>query len=401
MNKQNYFLIKEKSFSTNEDLQSLTIDWLRFPLAIFVVFIHGFGMKELDFVQLHTSPFELESFYDYIRILFSRVLPQSAVPMFFMFSGFLFFKNVKTWDFSIYKNKLKKRFYTILIPYLIWNLFDVLYVLALKSLKVISAGASISSTIVTYLNNNGWLHIFWDNRLGGLNYINCLGQSIPWTGPHLIPLWFLRDLILVFIFTPIIYRFIKKYKFYSVIFLALCYLSQIWINLPGFSITCTFWFSLGAYFSIHGKNMILNLYGYRKYAYVLFFILLLPMIWYGGKDGDAITPNLLAQSLYQFYIIASVISLIGLAVTLLKANMVKVYPRLASATFFIFLSHIFILNFLYKIVENLALGENYLILIVVYLIIPIITVSVSLFAFHILDKFSPKLLSILTGNRRA
>lgn len=49
---------------------------------------------------------------------------QVAVPMFFALSGMLFFRNYKPED---YLKKLKKRFHSLVIPYLSWNVLTVIF----------------------------------------------------------------------------------------------------------------------------------------------------------------------------------------------------------------------------------------------------------------------------------
>lgn len=117
MSKASYFFKDSKSYSEGSNLQSLVIDWLRFPLAIAVVFIHSFGSKEIDLYYLHANPFSPESIYDFLRIALSNVGTHFAVPVFFMFSGFLFFYKAKDFNLSLYKQKLRKRFKTLFIPY--------------------------------------------------------------------------------------------------------------------------------------------------------------------------------------------------------------------------------------------------------------------------------------------
>lgn len=57
-------------------LQSQTIDWLRFPLAVAVVFIHSFGYPltyTLPALNIHS--FSGMDVYNVIRICFSHVEP--------------------------------------------------------------------------------------------------------------------------------------------------------------------------------------------------------------------------------------------------------------------------------------------------------------------------------------
>lgn len=47
-----------------------------------------------------------------------------AVPFFFFISGYLFFTNYKNGK-EFYFYKWRKRFYTLLVPYIFWNLLTI------------------------------------------------------------------------------------------------------------------------------------------------------------------------------------------------------------------------------------------------------------------------------------
>ena len=99
---------------------------LRFPLAILVVFVHGFG-AEIDVSELHASGLTGLALYDYIRLFFSVVIARSAVPLFFIISGYLLFLKVDDYSKSVYMAKLKKRWHSLVIPYLLWLVLFILW----------------------------------------------------------------------------------------------------------------------------------------------------------------------------------------------------------------------------------------------------------------------------------
>ena len=53
-----------------------------------------------------------------------------AVPVFFVLSGYFFFRGMDVLTLDVYKKKLTTRFRTLFIPYMIWNCFPVLFVVA-------------------------------------------------------------------------------------------------------------------------------------------------------------------------------------------------------------------------------------------------------------------------------
>ena len=94
---------------STDDLLSKTIQFLRLPLIVGVVFIHTLNDSYGQFPV-----------YDWTRYLVNDELAHIAVPLFFFMSGFLFFYRTD-FSFATYKQKLIKRVHSLLIPYLLWN----------------------------------------------------------------------------------------------------------------------------------------------------------------------------------------------------------------------------------------------------------------------------------------
>lgn len=107
------------------NLQSKTIDFLRFPMMVMIVFIHIGISKQCD-----------NSIVTTIYTLFSQILSRIGVPLFFVFSGYLFFfskdNTQTTFNKNTYLYKLKKRAKTLLVPYLFWNALMIVFVLIMQ-----------------------------------------------------------------------------------------------------------------------------------------------------------------------------------------------------------------------------------------------------------------------------
>ena len=84
---------------------SESINMLRFPLAILVVFVHVFG-ADVDVSVLHASGLTGLAVYDYIRLFFSVVIARSAVPIFFIISGYLLFLKVEEYNKTVYISEI-------------------------------------------------------------------------------------------------------------------------------------------------------------------------------------------------------------------------------------------------------------------------------------------------------
>ena len=116
---------------------SQIIELYRFPLAVLVVFIHYTGVGGMIFTATNLCEVSGYDAYSFIRILFSRVISQVAVPAFFPISGYLFLQGLREWNWLTWWRKVERRIRSLLIPYLLWI---TMYVCYSRILHVIDGG---------------------------------------------------------------------------------------------------------------------------------------------------------------------------------------------------------------------------------------------------------------------
>lgn len=179
-------------------LQYKVFDWLRFPLIVGVVFIHSFGAP-FDISSLDIYHMDDIDYFNIFRVSISHVLTHVCVPVFFLISGYLFFRGLEKWDFAVYTQKLKRRFKTLLVPYLIWNTVSILLSLFFIFHKDGFEGVS------DFFNNKNIYQLYWDFHTWNTDRVNWLGLLHPDTSPYCPPLWFLRDLMVVCVFSPLLW----------------------------------------------------------------------------------------------------------------------------------------------------------------------------------------------------
>lgn len=139
-------MFKSNNRYTAAYIQSQTIDLLRFPLALAVIFIH---MNPVV-VNLNEANFQIlskEGLLNLIKITFSHVIGGIAVPCFFLISGLLFFSNYKNWNWEQYLNKLKNRVRTLLIPYLAWNITPWIMYIIMFIIQGVKNGSNRKSVV--------------------------------------------------------------------------------------------------------------------------------------------------------------------------------------------------------------------------------------------------------------
>lgn len=378
-------------------LQSASIDLLRFPLAIMVIFIH----MSPDVINLIDADFSLISghgIYNVTGILLSHVLTHIAVPTFYLISGYLFFINFQKWSWEGYKKKLNSRVKTLLVPYLLWNavpfLLTVLAMLAAVAIK----GKPIEG-VESFIAENNW-HIFYDCNEWGTTRINWLGEHLRMTGPYDSPLWFLRDLIVVTMMTPIIYYAIKKLGLFIISILFVAYISRIWTLLPGFHITAFFFFSTGAYFALNKMNIIQFADKYRLLFIPFCIILLVASTIYDGAN------TFIGQNIYLLFICTGVFTAFYVASKCIIKYNIRPNKMLVSSCFFIYAIHGVNFPFIgsplsltrrllhYVIPGNTGIEEGFC-----YLTSPIVTAFLCILLLMFARRFFPKITLYFSGNK--
>ena len=378
-------------------IQSESIDILRFPLAIMVIFIH----ENPNVINLIDADFSLLSghgFYNMTGILLSHVLTHIAVPTFFFISGFLFFINFQSWSWNVYKKKIRSRVKSLIIPYIIWN--SISFIL---TLSVMIAGGIIKGNpfynVLALLSKKSW-HIFYDCNEWGTTRTNWLGENLRMTGPYDFPLWFLRDLIVVTILTPIIYYAIKKLKLLIIGILFLAYISRIWTLLPGFQITAFFFFFTGAYFALNKLNII-QFANKNKILFVpICLILLVATVIYDSVSTE------IGQNIYPLFVCSGVFTAFYItSICVLNFN-VKPNKLLVSSCFFIYAFHTvelpligsplsFVSMVLHKIIPgNTGIEDG-----ICYLATPFLTAFLCIVVLMIARHLFPKVTLLFSGNK--
>lgn len=341
---------------------SAAITWLRFPLIFFIIMLHCYSTVGLP----GNHGFYFKTLYP-----FSLWLGETGVPGFFFISGFLFFLSNKR-----YQQKLNTRFHTLLIPYLLWNaLLLGLYILAyIAGYPQDINGKSIADyTLIDYLR------VFWDR--GSFDNGNFV--------PILCPFWYIRNLLIMSILSPLVYYIIKYVR--ELFLLAVLIW---WLLTPhnAFISQTVLFFSFGAYFSILNKNPLDIFMRYR-------IILIFACVFFAA--GDIIVHTLYATQInlqiHRMALIFNIPALFLLADYCCQHGINS--KLLPNAAFIVFSVHYPIVVIMRKVCA-VRFGETSdPIHILLYFICVFMATSVSLLIYQCLDRYMPKVKNILSGNR--
>lgn len=362
--------------------QSDIINFLKGLLPIMVVALHtSSSATELEFFG------SVESF---LRGLLYK-LGEAAVPAFFFISGYLFFKGLDRWNWSVWLGKLKKRVKTLFVPYILWMVifFFGLYLWSYTKSEI--PGISLS-TIKASFESAGGLRMFYDRPV--INGVNCLlGYYVPNDKPIDVPLWYVRDLMILFLLAPLIWAFLKFSKQYGLVLLLLTYMTGCGIPMSGFSTTGFFFLSCGAWLSMNNREFSDYLPKIRKWAYPV-SILLLVASFVIHKYGIWVE-----DTVVKLFIISFVIALFCIADAFIT-NGFRPVKLLTDSSFFTYSIH----NVLITEIANfllwrvLPITAEWMLVLKVFLR-PAVTVGLCLLLFVAMKKICPKTLGLLTGGR--
>lgn len=172
---------------------SRSIEHLRFPFAVAVVLIHA---GELNIwlpggeAGGGTGKGTRAEFATY---LLSQVLARVAVPSFFMISGFLLCASQPV-GWTAWCAKFRSRIRTLLIPFCFWNLIVLLLYVGGQAFE--PTRQFFSGRFLPLGQATAWDYA---NALFGFS-----GTPID------VPLWFVRDLLLLVVSTPVVAMLAKR-----------------------------------------------------------------------------------------------------------------------------------------------------------------------------------------------
>ena len=363
------------------ELCSQSLDLLRFPLAVFVLIGHLVGSQgEITY-----------SFFNGVRHIIFGFLVGQSVPAFFFISGLLFFWGGE-WTKEKYIQKLRKRVKTLFIPYIIWNSVAILL---LVSIKLLPCFQNVLSSPEATLNPtfSAFLSCYWiykGDLLPAVSH-NYLGS----TNPIDLPLWFVRDLMIVVLCTPLLYCGLKRMKFYLVLLLGILWFSLSYLELGHIQclLTAFFFFSWGAYMSVSSKNLSIEFGKYFKlsiFCYLALSSLYVVSVYY---------VPIASFTVKQLSILPGLLLAYNLASWLLQHKVCKLNTFLASSGFFIYVTHTLVCYRIHNVFLLLLKPHTGVSLVIVNVLSILFTVFFLLLVFYILRRYFPSFLRVVTGRK--
>jgi surface polysaccharide O-acyltransferase-like enzyme len=341
-------------------------------LVVLVVIVHSYNTGfNADPEGLHS----ISGINGFIQELICQGFNRIASPLFFIISGYLFFVNISG-NAGDFINKARKRFFTLIIPYIFWSVWGIVLYLFLQA--ALPASVSFSKGLIAHYNPVEILYtIFFD--------------PVPYQ------LWYVRDLTVFVILSPVLYYLLKYMKFFLVLILIMTWLLDV--DFVVFKNQSLLFFSLGAYISWYAGDL-----AGRKSKPV---VIVASVLW--------IVINLLKTILiykdYQNLNVLLVLHKSGIAAGITAINysynlfikdeekILKLkYFGIVSFSFFLFASHEPVCTILKKGLLMIS-GSGDMSLFLVFLLTPVLSIVLCLSAGYTLKRYLPKFYGTITGWR--
>lgn len=379
------------------EIQSTAFDILRFPMSLLVVYAHmspaTVAPMEADFDML-----SLKGVYDIVAIVVSHMLAHSTMPVFFLMAGYLFFTRLQQFSWDIYRQKLRSRVQTLLIPFLTWNAGSFVVMVISQLIHDLRRGEG-AAAVLALVQEKG-LHVFTDYYVWGMSQTNWLGTPLRWEGPFVFPLWFLRDLMVMCLLAPVIYYAVRKLRAWLLAVLLLAYISKIWTTFPGLNISSVFYFSAGAYFSINGYNVVQVA---QRWKYLVLPLTAVTFVLATLYDGPF---TKIGNLLHPLYLCPSVLATFYLTACYIRRYHPQPRKVLGGGSFVLYAMHTAYLPFLglpvaffsgliHRWTPGTSVAEDFL----VYLLTPLLTAALALLLYSLGKRFCPRLTALFSGNK--
>ena len=236
----------------------------------------------------------------------------------------------------------------------------------------------------------GWPDfVTWFRDMGGVMAFWNTGSGAPYN----FPLWFIRDLMVLFLLTPVIYWFIKRSALLYGGGLIILYLSGIWKEVPGFSPVGIVLFTLGASFSIKQWSFCYfsrkNLVWLTSISVVICCVMVMTFGDYHSIWGV----------LHRIFSLVGSFSFIGMVTLLFEKEFLQVRPFLSKGSFFIYAAHMAILHNIQLKLQSIYFPSSDYMKILYYFAAPFFTVLFLYVCYFILGRIMPKALMFITGER--
>lgn len=349
--------------------QSKRLDIMKMILAIFVVYIHS--VQQEVRISGTNLILELPIWFEYLTFSISTIISRCAVPGFFFISSILLYRK----NFDWFTN-FKKKFKSLLIPYIFINTLWILVFAIFQTIPQISFLFNDPENLILNFTFLRWLKAYG------------IGSLYPFLGP----LWFLRNLFLLNVLSLFIKNVIDRFPKPFLIIIVF-----LWLFIPN-----------GYFYYIDTSDICMWCFGYYVVKYNLdldyfdnkkLLISLLTILMFSiCLTIKAISFDSFDLQIERLSILVNLIFCYSVITYNLNSSINKLLLKYSEYSFGIYILHEMAIVFTKKVIAK-VLGVNIIIQVLQYLLMPIFIIILSIIICMILKKYFSFLYSLLTGYR--
>ncbi len=350
----------------NKELSN-KITHMSFFAIILVVLLHAYCSEEKFGID-NSMSFIIQEFL-------GRGIVKIAVPTFFFISGFLFFHNFSG-TLSDIKVKFRRRVDSLLFPYMFWCGAWFILIFLLQLLPISQDYFSSPFYQMSLADN------FWNAFFQPFNY----------------PFWFLRELMIYILLTPLLYLILNRIPIVFLLFIfsiSLVKFSMISIwDVALIKNFCFTFFVAGAIVGLRKISLVGILKWYQWLPLLLVWLSMISLRMIGVIHDNT---GVLSIAIEQFEIILGVF-VVWVGYDFIPRSFKEKKKGIYSYTFIIYAFHgvpIIMLNkFYFKLIERNPYWE-----LISFIMMPLLVISMSVLVGKLLSKKKPLFYSRITGGR--
>lgn len=229
-----------------------------------------------------------------------------------------------------------------------------------------------------------FLKAFWEFRFDGLGE----SKSMPID----FPLWYVRDLMIIILCSPLLNIFIKL-KSPFIVLLGILWLTFN-INFYGIEVAGFFFFTLGGYWAVYKIDLISFLESRISVILITFIFVICIILDFMNRD------EAFYNLLHNIVILIGMIFIIMCMIILVKKEKIRnALIKVAPSTFFIYALHgLFVATLRKGLCEIISPSSN-IAVICIYILSLILTVILSMTCYYVTKRICPKVCVLLNGGR--
>lgn len=347
-----------------------------------LLYVHGYNLHET-----YLAPFSVVreplTFTTFIEYFLANGALRFRIPLLFIISGYIYALQ----DNKPYKQRIKRRFITLIIPFFIWSAVGLAVTWLWQQFPV-TAQAVIDAQIDQLGDNRPYSEIGWS------------GILYRWAvRPVSFQLWFIRALFIYNLFYPFIKWAVMRFPviWFSVVFLFWHTIFSV-LFIEGLGI---FFFSFGIWLSKCGYPIHKKPNWFSHYLSWLFFLgisVIKTFMAFELEPNNPVTPYIL-YALHDVSIFSGILAIWFGADKIVKWCMNKKWFVWASAfSFTIFAFHVPLIHYTTRLAfiywHHIP---NYRLL--TYIVVPIVILFLCVGVGALLRSLFPKAYRVATGGR--